>query len=267
MAQPYSMGKYRPYSIISPPYEITSGGIRVMHGLRSWLETKGQIVYMNATINNGDFVAVYPEIYHGNEAMSRHVVRYILQTPGIMSSYGNPSPSTDEYKTNPIYENDKFYIFSKIYDTFGVDNDHILFLPIINLHLFKDLKRMRNKTCYLVGKGTDQHKHPAESIELTRQFATDQYALAELLNSCHTLFCYDRLSAMIDIARLCGCKVRYYGDFTKEQLGTYETGLNGLTYKDEEERNLKTNLFLENYEFLIRSFSHKLDLFIEATQS
>ena len=41
----------KPYSIIAPPYSVTSGGIRVMYALRSWLEIKGQIAFMNAKID------------------------------------------------------------------------------------------------------------------------------------------------------------------------------------------------------------------------
>lgn len=237
-----------------------------MYGLRSWLEIKGQIVYINAKFENHDFIAVYPEIYNGNEAGADTVVRYILQTPGLMSSYGIPSPTTEEYRSNPIYKNDHFYVFSKIYDTFGVGDDRLLFLPILNLHIFKNSVKKRTKTCYLVGKGVNQHKHPQDAVELTREFAKDQVALANLLNECHTLYCYDRLSAMMDIARLCGCKVRYYGDFDKKDLEKYETGMNGLTYRDEEEVDLRSYIFRCEYEQMRNVFSKKLDKFIEYTQ-
>jgi hypothetical protein len=254
----------KPYLIRTPNFEPTSGGIRVMYGLYGWLLAKGEIAYLNTRIEGDvETVGIYPEIYHGNDMNATKCVRYILQTPGLMSSYGNPSPTTEEYKTNPIYANDKFITFSKIYDTFG--NLPVLFLPILNLHLFKDQKRKRTKTCFLVGKGENLNKHPKNSIQLSREFASDQQALADLLNECHTFYCYDRLSAMMEIARLCGCKVKYYGNFPKEELELYEPGMNGVSYQDEEVK-LDTDAFRSHYIELGRIFSEKLDIFIEETQ-
>jgi hypothetical protein len=138
-------------------------------------------------------------------------------------------------------------------------------LPVLNLWLFKDYGKKRDKTCFLVGKGQNQSKHPKDSIELTRQFASDQKALADLLNKCHTFYCYDRLSAMMEIARLCGCRVKYYGDFDKKQLELYEPGLNGVGYEDEDVK-LNTKEFRLHYKEMIFTFDKKLDRFIKDTQ-
>lgn len=250
------MSRYKPYSIACTPYEITSGGIRVMYALQSWLEIKGQIALMNTRFDI-PFVGIYPEIYNGNPLGADTVVRYILQTPGKMSMYGQPSPTT-------FPSTDKIYVFSKIYDTFGVDKDHLLFLPVINLHVFKDLKKNRTKTCYLVGKGTNTHQHPEDSIELTREFANDQAALAELLNECKVLYCYDFLSAMMDIARLCGCNVRYLGGLPQETLEQYEPGTDGIDFGNG--AHLNSEHFRYHYTYMRELFSKKIDKFIEDTQ-
>lgn len=251
--------KYKPYSIASPPYEVTSGGIRVMYGLRSWLETKGQISFINMKYDV-PFIGIYPEIYRGNHLEADTVVRYILQKPGVMSTYGIPGPTTFD-------PSDKLYVFSKIYDTFGVSDNHLLFLPIINLHVFKNLRKNRTKTCYLVGKGVNKHQHPEDSIELTRDFATNQGALSELLNECKMLYGYDHMSAMYDIARLCGCPVTYLGDAKKQELKDYEPGLNGIYFPDCIPEQFFPEAFRDNYEGMVKTFSKKLDLFIESTQS
>lgn len=250
------MQVFKPYSIISPPYEIASGGIRVMYALRSWLEIKGQVVYMNAKIDT-PFIAVYPEIYQGNIAEADTVVRYILQTPGLMALYGKLGPKTFDPK-------DKIFVFSKIYDVFGVDDDHLMFLPILNLHLFKNYKKKRNKTCYFVGKGTDQQKHPKNAIRLDRE--PNQQKLADFLNECQTLYGYDRMSAIYDIARLCGCDVRYYGDFTKDDLSKYEPGLNGMTYRDEKRVKFDPDEFTNHYKGMVKLMDKKIDFFIQETQ-
>lgn len=234
-----------------------------MWGLYGWLLAKGEIAYVNTRVQDVPTVGIYPEIYHGNDIGAETVVRYILQTPGVMGT----TQQDGQFRVGPTGypETDKIYVFSKIYDTFGVDQDHILFLPIINTKVFTDQRKRRTKTCYLVGKGKNQQFHPKGSIELTREFARDQEALADLLNECHTLYCYDRLSAMMDIARLAGCQVKYYGDFTQNELEKYEPGTNGLGYWGEDKK-LFTEAFRDRYENLQKAFEIQLDKFITDTQ-
>lgn len=248
---------YKPYLIRTPDFDPTSGGIRVMWGLFGWLLAKGQIAYLNTKINIPS-IGVYPEIYHGNDMESETVVRYILQKPGMMATMGVPGPTN-------FPSTDKIYVFSKLYDVFGVKNTHVLFLPIINIHLFKDHKRKRTKTCYLVGKGANTYQHPEDSIELTRYFAADQKALADLLNDCHTLYCYDPVSAMMDIARLCGCTVKYLGGIPRDSLELYEPGIDGLDFGEPIEK-FNSDYFRSRYLGLVKKFEKNLDIFIEETQ-
>lgn len=252
------------YSIRTPDFDPVSGGIRVMWGLYGWLLAKGEIAYINAKISDVPVVGVYPEIYHGNDMEAQTVVRYVLQTLGIMGT----STQDGEFRTGPTEydKSDKVYVFSRIYDTIGVDQDHIMFLPIINTKVFTDQHRRRNKVCYMVGKGTNLSLHPKGAVELTREFAKNQEALADLLNECHTFYCYDRLSAMMDIARLSGCSVRYFGDFTQKELELYEPGMDGLGYWGESKK-LNTEAFRFRYMGLVEAFEKQLDYFIADTQS
>lgn len=255
------------YSVFSPPFEVTSGGIRVMYGLYGWLLAKGEVAFLNGKFQNPDqCVAIYPEITAGNPMEASTVVRYILQTPGLMSSYGQPSPTTNEYQNDPQYKNDHFFVFSEVYNTLGVDENHHLFLPIINTKVFRDKGLKRHKTCYMVGKGVNNHQHPESAVELTRELSLNQEYLCDLLNQCDVLYCYDRLSAMMDIARLCGCRVKYYGELSPSDLDKYETGLNGIGYQSEN-RQLLVDEFRDHYLMMVDKFSHKLDDFIYITQS
>lgn len=251
----------KPYVIVSPEYDITSGGIKVMWGLYGALLAKGVEVYMNCK-PSGDVVAVYPEIWQGNPVGATTVVRYILNKPGVMALTRNgqstPGPTTFD-------PSDKIYVFSRIYDTFKVDFQHILFLPVINLHIFKDQKKKRTKTCYLIGKGENKMHHPKDSIELTRQFAHDQQALADLLNECECIYGYDKMSAMYEVARLCGCRVKYYGGYDDDELALYEPGMNGFGTM-REDKVLYTDKFRKHYEDMIRTFNNHLDSFIDDTQ-
>uniref|UniRef100_A0A6M3J1Q9 Putative glycosyltransferase n=1 Tax=viral metagenome TaxID=1070528 RepID=A0A6M3J1Q9_9ZZZZ len=251
----------KPFLIRTPEFKVDSGGIRVMYGLYGWLLAKGQITFVNTAVNMAS-VGIYPEIYHGNDMFASKVIRWILQKPGMM---GMGTPGVN-FKAGPTEfpPTDEIYVFSKVYDEWGVDDDHILFLPIINLHLFKDQGRKRDKIAFYVGKGTKGNQHPVEAVELNRELARDQQVLADFLNECEVLYVYDRMSAIMECARLCGCRVVYLGDMLEEQLKLYEPGLNGLGYKKDAELDQKA--FVASYKALRSVFSHKLNIFIDHTQ-
>ena len=254
----------KPYLLRTPPYDPISGGIKVMYGLYGHLLAKGLPAFLNTQIDTPS-IGVYPEIYHGNDMFADKVVRYILQTPGVMGT----SDETGEFRNGPTAfgPKDEIYVFSRVYDEWDVKVTHVLFLPIIDLFTFKDMGLKRSKTAFYVGKGVNLGKHPEGSIEITRDFARDQEALAKLLNGCKALYIYDRLSAMMEVARLCGCPVRYYGELTKDKLFLYEPGMNGVSYKDDDEVPLDIKGFRNHYsKELVRTFKDNLNEFIESTQ-
>lgn len=253
---------YKPYLIRTPEYNPVSGGIKVMYGLYGHLLAKGLPAYLNTRIDIPS-VGVYPEIYHGNDMNASNVIRYILQTPGLMGT-----SDQGEYRSGPTSfpPTDEIYVFSKVYDEWNTPDNHILFLPVINLMTFKDLNKKRDKVAFYVGKGANLGKHPKDSIEITREFAADQQALNSLLNECKTLYVYDRLSAIMEVARLSGCEIIYWGELPQEKLELYEPGMNGISYRDVLQRSLHSQSFRERYKQLFREFSIKLDGFIERTQ-
>jgi len=255
------MTHYKPYSIITPEYQITSGGIRVLYALHGWLLAKGQISFLNLfPKDTHDFVCVYPEISNGNLTNSDHVVRYILNTPGAMRNNGVPGP-----KTFP--PEDKLYYFSRLY---GGNDTNTMFLPVLNLHLFKVTnKGKRYKKCMFKGKGVDLHLPETEGLfEVTRPFANDQGKLAEYLNECEVMYSYDNNSAMFEIARLCGCRIVIIPSlFTKEQFSQYEPGMNGISYGLEENVPLDAYQFRHHYQDIIKTFENRLEEFIDETQN
>jgi len=227
-----------------------------MWGLLGWLLAKGQIAQVN-TLYDTDFIGIYPEIVHGNPLKAKKVVRYILQKPGLATMYGQPGPT----KFDPT---DILIYFSRVYAPDDVKDEDILFLPICNLHIFKDYGRKRDKTCYLVGKGLNTNIHPKDSILIDRTFANDQKKLADLLNECHTMYSYDPVTAMFEVARLCGTKVittpTRYPVFDVD-LTKYEPGLNGINSE------LDTQAFRKHYIGMIKTFEERLDKFIERMEN
>jgi len=248
----------RPYSIFPLDYDPTSGGQKVMWALYGYLLSRGVIVNVNAKYNNPDFVAIYPEIMKNNPAEANTVVRYILAPPGEMALYGTPGPSS-------FGENDRLYSFSKfIYKT---DDEHTMFLPVIDTSLFNDQGKKRTKSCYFIGKGTYTAVEPKGCIEVNRKFAQDQQMLADFLNTCEVMYCYDFRTAMMEVARLCGCRVVLISDkYPKEEYKNYEPGLNGVSFGMDEAKLLDTVAFTASYKALRRTFEDKLDTFILSTQ-
>jgi hypothetical protein len=258
----------RPYSIRTPQFEVTSGGIRVLYGLYGWLLAKGQIVYLNTKVEPKDFVGIYPDIYDGNDMEADIVVRYLLNKPGTM---GLLNPATGNYDAGrtKFDVNDKIYFFSKVFDTIGVDDDHILFLPILNLHIFKDYGNKRTKKAVFLGKG--EHKditlHPEDCIPFDRKFAQDQQRLADFLNECEVVYMYDQVTAMYEIARLCGCRIVIFPTgIEKDTFELYETGMNGISWGKDEGVELDVESFRKRYVELGSIFNNKLDKFITDTQ-
>jgi len=251
----------KPYLLRTPPYEAASGGIKVMYGLYGWLLAKGQAAFLNTQIDVPS-VGIYPEIYHGNDMFASKVVRYVLQTPGLMGT----SDQTGSFVTGPerFDPKDEVYVFSKVYDEWGVDDDHILFLPVIPLDVFRDQGKKRTKIRFYTGKGFNRGKHPSEATELDKNVG--QQELADQLNECQTLYVYDKLSAIMECARLCGCPVKYYGDLPPEKMNVYEPGLNGIALWDEAPVKLDVAGFRTHYKGMIKTFEQKLDKFILATQ-
>jgi O-antigen biosynthesis protein len=249
------------YSIRLFEYDHTSGGIKVMYELYAGLLLKGEVVLANAVFQDTEkVVGIYPEISHGNELMAKTVVRYILNKPGVMASNGIPGPTT-------FAPTDQLFTFSKLF--MDLPNERVMFLPVINTEIFKYKSGERPNTAVFYGKGASTGVHPDDSIEITRSFAVDQQMLADLLNSCHTLYSYDPVSAMTEIARLCGCKVIYCShEYTRSDYEKYEPGLNGMTFPDDNDvSELDPEAFERHYKGLGEKFyDESLPNFIKITQ-
>lgn len=256
---------FKPYVVYTPQMNPTSGGIRVMWGLFGYLLAKGMVAYVNTKLSDHNFIGIYPEIAHGNEGEADHVVRYILNKPGVMG-YG--IPGTDSFRSGPTEfdPTDDLYYFSRLFGE--AKDDHYLFLPILSTSLFKPQGKKRTKTCVFVGKGEDLHQHPKDAIYITKEETNDQEELADLLNECEVMYCYDPVTAMTEIARLCGCRVIMINSvYTKDEFSKYEPGMNGISWGKDEGIKLEVEGFKRHYIEMKREFSRKLDLFIERTQN
>jgi len=255
---------YKQYNIWSPAFNELSGGVRVLYGLKSWLETKGQTVEINGESDENK-IAIYPEIVNYNPLKSKNVVRYILQKAGLMTTHGVPGPTT--------FEGEKVFVFSELYNTVGADEDHKMFLPILNTTLFKDQKKQRKGACVYIRRIPRTPIIDYPGPVLTKEIIKDQQGLSDYLNSIEIMHFYGPTSAMHDIARLSGCRVVIHPaedkfKQTKEDFAKYELcqDFNGISWEEDDGKKLDTERFTGLYFDLRKRMWDKIDNFINLTQ-
>lgn len=254
----------KPYVVITPSYNYTSGGIKVMWGLYGHLLARGYEAYVNEYPAGKNFIVILPEIFHRTEEFkNKKVARYVLNKPGVMGAVLNgvvtPGPKSFDK------DEDVFY-FSKMFG--GQDGDNYLFLPVINTDLFKDYGRTRDKDAVFFGKGEDLRLHPSNAIVIDRNVASDQQNLCDVLNTCTTVYSYDPVSAITEVARLCGCNIVYLSDaYTAKDYEKYEPGTNGMSFNINSSVRLDSKEFRKHYLSLKQDFENKLDRFVEITQA
>jgi len=196
--------------IHTPDYINNTGGIVSLHLLGHRLSQLGEEVILFCKIKNNDWlgkiydghiidlktsVVIYPETVSGNPNNFKHIVRWILNTPGICGGDGIFND------TDLIYKYSAGYIVKDESLVKGI-------LCIFESEKLKDYvdynRHIKNKTCYLVRKGGYKKldKHPSTAIQISDQPIEE---IIELFNTCETFISYDHNTYYSIIAVLCGC--------------------------------------------------------------
>jgi hypothetical protein len=211
-----------------------------------------------------DWIAIYPEVVTGNPLSAGTVVRYLLNLPGVI---GGPV----------IFpESDLMFVYSEFFNRkMNYSADRVLKTPYLEYERFQDLHQKRSEKFFYKGKGTVDKKLNAEDLGSGKTFSGPggQDALVARLNRCEVLYSYDSISAMIEIARLCGCPVVIIpsSQYSKEDcqaIGSWSAG--GIGYGLEEESYAKKTINSDRlrayYKDELASFDSKLNRFVEITQ-
>ena len=209
----------KPYLVYCPPYTVLSAGIVVMHRLANELHKRGLAVYTNAVTQNpkwdrlpvitkmeGECIAVYPEIVSDNPFGCGTIVRYLLNKPGF---WGNVN----------YFDTDILFVYSDWWnEEIGVNlpPERVMNLNAIIEDEWHDLGLPRDIDLWYKGKGIGPFdQHPQGTLFLPRDCPAgyDQHEwMRGLLGRCRTLYSYDNVTALADIATLCGCEVVYIPD-------------------------------------------------------
>jgi hypothetical protein len=263
-----------PYIVYTPPYSAEVGGIKVLHRLVHELNVKGYEAFATGTTNPEWWepttnsvpdtgIAVYPEVVAGNPWGTNTVARWVLNVPGRLGG-------EEEYaKTELIFP------FKRVYNQWGLPEDRILLLPVIEMDLFYDMGLKRSGRAFYNGKGINCPRVPETEglMEIVKEDNWDKEALALKLNSIELLYTYDNITALWDVARMCGCPVVIIpnGEMTREHFDMDEAGTDGLGLGIEETQKALDTIdsvsFKEHYSTLFNTFDSRLDTFISITQA
>lgn len=214
----------RPYYIYAPDYVRISAGIKALHLLCHYLNKMGEEAYVHTRQTNlklrtplltdevlkrhtaigAQPIAVYPEILHGNPLNTKHVVRYILNHPGLL---GGPKTFGDS-ELLICYHSEFQNEASKI------NNQLILTTPTVDISIFnnEDNEHDDKRNGYLIYPGRynlARQEHPdlfEKGTVITYQWPQTHEELAALLRKSTALYCFSN-SAIAAEALLCGCPV------------------------------------------------------------
>ena len=248
------------FYIVAPKFTTSSAGIRVLHLLCHMLNEHGfqayivvmpkkrfprDNIYLNPQLNTRlllpselekhrqigiEPIVIYPEIIRGNPYQAKHIVRYLLNFPGLLG--GDESfPSTDFVMS-----------YSKCIHDSCVQSQHHFFIPSFNWEVFWYLgNEEREITCFYASKfrklGGDIWGLPLGCVEITsgQPNSLTQQAVGDLLRRAKVLYVFEN-THLIAEAIICGCPVvLMFNQYFKEILGMEYFSLNGCALSDSKE--------------------------------
>ena len=277
-----------PYYVYAPPYRETSGGIRALYQLCHFLNENGQEAYviydaseigLNTPLLTNEIlqkhnqeerepIVIYPEVINGNPMKARHIVRYLLNIPGLLSN--TPLDKLGWGSTDLIYTHGK----DILPDGWSAPT---LQVPLIDTKLFNtnNVGVRRGALVWLhryLKKGGVPEAWLDDATEISfRGTLRSQAELAELYRKSELFYTYEHTTACFE-ALLCGCPVVYLPNpLTLEKPVHGYLGDDGVAWGNSKEaiEHAKETVYkvTEYYDSSRREFILELDRFIEDTQS
>jgi len=197
----------------APGFNPAYGGVIALHKLAHYLAKLGEDSYLYTdrinplwqaamlpwdqpfTLDLDRTVVIYPEIVVGNPLNAKHVVRWVLNTPGVCGGDGEFGEQDLIFKFQEYFSLDGKYTVSGLLTAIDVDFD-----------TFRNRNEPREGECFMVYKGKEkplnQHKPDSLCIDAYRgHFGL----LADVFNSREMFICYDHATFVFVQAALCGC--------------------------------------------------------------
>jgi hypothetical protein len=233
--------------IYSPEFSNVSNGVFVLYKLCHDLNALGFKSFVTNSTNIPDSLhtpiisydealeklkdpkvsVIYPETISGNPLMAKSVVRWVLNSPGLLGG-------ETTYK-----ENEAVFLYSEVYRDYVKNKiDGTLYVPAIDESIFYPPPETsaRTLTCYYVGKSkyVTGHVDTNESFEITRKTPAKK-ELGKIFRVASMLYCFDNSTLLIFEALSCGCPVTIIPDGThsKKDYLNLELGTDGIIWGQE----------------------------------
>ncbi len=213
------------FLVWSPPFG-GSAGVQVLHRLTHLLNLAGFRAFISTTSTNPAWntphkafaddndIVIYPEIAMDKNILSAvRYVGYALNAPGALGGDRKWYPTTPAY-----YYHEKFKARTDEAVGYTLSERRCFILGITSReHFYDDGNRNRTTEACWVYKGAHirnlhQFDNEASMMMLSFDSAHGNEALGNLLRTIKTLWSYDRDSALLYMAQLCGCQVYIMGD-------------------------------------------------------
>lgn len=253
----------------------------INHGYLSFgkkLELSKLVKKLNHNSKNCIFVAIYPESIPGNPLGTKNIVRWILNTPGLLGG-----PITFKNETIWSYSNQ----LAIQYEQLGNDRPETLFIPAVEIHeIIRQSKLNKDENGYdlLYAQkfraldGIPEVKSE-NLIEITRfnKNSTSRKETLSLLGGARSLHVFEN-STIITEAQLLGIPVIAYKNFGFEFLiAKDELGEQGVSWDssrmpnpDPVETARKLNVSKTSYpvqlDSLLRSFEDDQAVYTDSNQ-
>ena len=202
------------YIINVQHFQADIGGVVALHKLCHDLNSLGEEAYVTNHPTYPHFkapvidlrdrkendVVIYPEIVIGNPLNYKHVVRWILNTPGECC---NANSFYDNLK-----ESDLIFKYS---DYFTIRDESkskgLLTTTFIDTNYFYDKPGVERKgSAFLVKKkGMQKRIHPDDSIYIPNHMQSNWALMGDLFRQIEYFYCYDNATYWPFLAALCGC--------------------------------------------------------------
>lgn len=281
-----------PYYIVAPPYVQHSAGIRVLHLLCHWLNRLGERAFIvpfrsDGVLTNADFltplltpelvahhlakglmpIVVYPEVSRGNPLNAECVVRYVLNTPGLLGGDQTYLPS------------EMVWAYSQHLADLCERCDGVLHMPVIDQKVFFSVNEsMRHGAVFYAAKFQGEHRQkvfglPDGAIEITRNKPDSQTPaeIARILQSAEVFYCFEN-TALATEAVLCGCPAVFMPNpYLDKPISLNELGWDGFAWGNdpaEVDRARRTvSQGQVNYARTVETFFEQIRQFVHATQT
>lgn len=209
------------FLIWAPRFSHRSAGVRALYRLCHHLNEAGFSAAMvtqpgraNSGWNTpehtgpvGDAIVIYPEIASGNPLGAKRVVRWAMNTPGLLGGETHYAPDEMVF----VYDAQKLEAVEKAVGH-RLGPKRLMWVSVIDPdHIYPDPTVEKTLNVTFTHKGmalAERFPPPVRRTKRLEQHTPTMAALGDLLRRTKTLYSYDHYSNLLREAHISGCDIR-----------------------------------------------------------